>query len=275
MPADQSLVLTDDRNGVRTLTMNMPKRLNGWTVAMMEQVRDALAAAAADDAVKVVILTGTDPYYSAGVNLSGTIKLAPPRELHAMIVEHNETLFNTFIDFPKPILAAVNGPAIGATVTTATLCDGIVASEKATFNTPFAKLGVAREGCSSVLFARLMGAESAERMLGGEGWVPTGEEAHAVGLAQWVVPHEQLLEKAQAIAEEWIAADRPRTLRGDATVAELREVNARESVQVADSFLGKRFLDGQFKFLWSRKKRGPALMFLALKTTRPVWSRFL
>lgn len=275
MSAANDLVRITTKNAVRTLTMNMPKRLNGWTVEMMAQLKAALASAAADDAVRAVILTGTDPYYCAGVNLGSTIKLAPPKTLHRKIVEHNEALFNTFIDFPKPILVAANGPAIGASVTSATLCDGIIASEKATFSTPFARLGVAAEGCSSVLFERLMGAENAERMLGEEGWAPTGAEAAEIGFAQWVAPHAELMDRAQEIAEGWVAEGRERTHRGDMTVAELKAINARESVAVATSFLQTPFLDGQFKFLWSRKKRGPALMFFALKHTRPVWSRFL
>ncbi len=270
-----ALVQTADANGVRTLMMNLPKRLNGWTAEMMAAMQAAFADAAADPAVKAVILTGAGKYYSAGVNLGGTLSLQAPRALHAMIVEHNEALFGRFIDFPKPILAAVNGPAIGASVTSATLCDGIIASDQASFSTPFAKLGVCPEGCSSVLFERLMGAEAAARMLGAEGWIPTGAEAAEVGLAQWVAPHAELLDRAQAIAEGWIAEGRARTYRGGATRDELTAVNARESIGVADSFLSGPFLEGQFRFLWSRKKRGPALMFKALKVTRPVWSRFL
>lgn len=271
----EPLVLIRDVNGVRTLTMNLPRRLNGWTEAMMRAKADALAAAAADDDVKAVILTGAGDYYSAGVNLGGTIKLQAPKALHAFIVEHNEALFRRFIEFPKPILVAVNGPAIGASVTSATLCDGLIASEAATFSTPFAKLGVAREGCSSVYFERLMGAEAAERMLGPEGWVPTGAEAAEIGLAQEVVAPDALLDRAQAIAEGWIAEGRARSYRAGATADELIAVNAEESVRVADSFLSPTFLNGQFKFLWSRKKRGPALVFKALTLTCPVWKRFL
>ena len=100
-------------------------------------------------------------------------------------MENNQALFNLFLDFPKPILIAVNGPALGASVTSATLCDGIIASDKATFSTPFAALGVTPEGCSSVQFARLMGEENAERMLGREGWRPGAEEVeHAEGWGQ-------------------------------------------------------------------------------------------
>ena len=89
-------------------------------------------------------------------------------------------LFDAIIEFPKPIVAAVNGPAIGASVTTATLMDDIVATEEATFSLPFAKLGVPPEGCSSVTFKELLGERNAERMLGLENWAPTAREVRTL-----------------------------------------------------------------------------------------------
>lgn len=255
--------------------MNLPRRLNGWTRPMMDALKTALNDAAAKEDTRVVILTGADPYYCAGVNLGGTLTLSHPKKLHGLIVRHNQALFDGFLDFPKPILIAANGPAIGASVTSATLCDGIIASEKATFSTPFARLGVCPEGCSSVHFERLMGAQNAQRMLGKEGWVPTGAEALEVGLVQWVVPHDELLSEAQRIAEGWIEAGAERSFRGSSERDELKAVNARESVQVADCFLASPFLRSQYRFLWKKKKRGPAAMFFSLWLTRPVWSRLL
>ena len=273
MPAD--LILTSTTRHVTTVTMNLPARLNGWTMPMMTALKAALVDAAQDPDTKAVVLTGTDPYYCAGVNLGATMKLQHPRTLHAMIVEHNQALFDAFIDFPKPILVAANGPGIGASVTSATVCDGIIASDKATFSTPFAVLGVPPEGCSSVMFAKLMGEQGAARLLGEEGFKPTAAEAVELGLIDVEVPHDQLMERAQAMAEEWVVAGRTRTFRGGFTHAELKSVNARESVQVASAFLSSPFLAGQFRFLWSKKKRGPALMFLALWLTCPVWSLLL
>ncbi|RLB50465.1 MAG: enoyl-CoA hydratase/isomerase family protein, partial [Deltaproteobacteria bacterium] len=156
-----------------------------------------------------------------------------------------------------------------------TLCDGIIASEKATFSTPFAALSIPAEGCSSVLFARLLGEDTADRILGPEGWRPTGSEAHEIGLAQWVVPHDRLLEEAQRIAEGWIAEEAKRSYRGGFTQDELKTVNAAESVRVADAFLDVPFLRAQYKFLWRKKKRVPAALFFALCTLRPLWSRLL
>lgn len=269
------LIRTSTADGVRTLTMNNPRRLNGWTFEMMHALRDAFVAAADDDDVSVVVLTGTDPYYSAGVNLSSTIGIDHPKKLRDTIAAQNQSLFDLFLDFDKPILVAVNGPAIGATVTSATLCDAVIASEKATFSTPFARLGVTPEGCSSVHFPRLMGEQAARRMLGPEGWQPTGAEAHEVGLVDEVVPHEELLDRAHEIAAAWAAEGRGRSFKAGATREELKAINARESQELADAFLAAPFLMGQYRFLKSRGKWGPALTFLALRATRPAWSRLL
>merc|ERR1719186_1366186 len=143
-------------------------------------------------------MTGSDPYYCAGANLSENIKPMHPKKLHTMIMDNNEKLFNYFLDFPKPILVAANGPAIGASVTSATLCDGIIASEKATFLTPFARLSVPPEGCSSVHFERILGRDAARKMLE-EGWKPSAAEAKEIGLVQDVVPHDQLMVRVQEL----------------------------------------------------------------------------
>lgn len=273
--SNSDLILTCTKNHVTTLTMNMPSRLNGWTMEMMDALRAAMEKASADTETRAVILTGTDPYYCAGVNLGAVVRPQHPQALHDMIVKHNQRLFELFLDFPKPILVAVNGPAIGASVTSATLCDAIIASEKATFSTPFAELGVPPEGCSSVFFPRLLGEKNARRILGKEGWKPTGAEAMEIGFVQKVVPHESLMEEATRMAEAWVDEGRERTFREGATREELKAVNARESVQVADAFLSPPFLMGQFHFLRKKKKYAPAAIFLALRLTRPAWSLLL
>ncbi len=275
MGAPSDLVVTSTQNGVTTLTMNMPARLNGWTFEMMAALRSALDHAATDEATRVVILTGTDPYYCAGVNLSATVQPFRPAALHAAIVEHNQRLFEMFLDSAKPILIAANGPAIGAAVTSATLCDAIIASERAMFSTPFAALAVPPEGCSSVMFPALMGEANAARMLGDEGWKPTAAEAHEAGLIDRVVPHETLLAEAQDWAEEWIASGAQRRFRGGLTLQQLKAINAQESVAVADAFLGGPFLWRQFRFLWRKKKWVPAVIFFCVGVTRPLWALFL
>ena len=255
--------------------MNTPKRLNGWTKQMLEALKEGFNTAAEDDETRVLVLTGADPYYCAGVQLAATLRLGHPRKMHAMIVEQNQSLFDMFLDFPKPFLVAVNGPAIGASVTSATLCDGIIASEKATFSTPFAALGLTPEGCSSVHFPRIMGQSNADRMLGNEGWKPTAEEALEAGLIQWVVPHGNLAQETRRIAQDWIASGATRGFRGGSERNELKAINASESAKLADAFLAAPFIKAQIKFLRSKKKWGPAAIFLTMLITRPIWSRML
>ena len=269
------LLLKHNSEGVTILTMNRPARLNGWTMSMMNALKEALEVAAHDSEPRVLILTGMEPYYCAGVNLAATLRIGHPRKLREMIVKHNQALFDAFLDFPKPLLVAVNGPAIGASVTSASLCDGIIASKKATFSTPFGALGIPPEGCSSIQFERLMGKTNAERMLGKEGWKPTADEALEAGLIQQVVPHEKLHELAHKTAREWITSAALRSYRGGSTRDGLKRVNASESQALADAFLSAPFIKAQFKFLWSKKKWGPATMFLTMLIFRPVWSRLL
>lgn len=272
MPTD--LVLRQTTDGVTTLTMNDPRRLNGWTLEMLTELKRAFAQAAGDAATQALVLTGAGDYYCAGVNLAGSLRLAHPAKLHAFIIESNRALFEMFLDFPKPIIAAVNGPAIGASVTAATLCNAIIASERATFSTPFAALGVTPEGCSSVVFPRLLGA-SAERMLGPEGWKPTGKEAVEIGLAQRCVAPAELLEAAHRQARSWIEDGTGRTYPLGMQREALLEINTRESTVLATAFLRPAFLRAQSAFLWRKKKRPLALAFFALATTQPAWRLLL
>lgn len=268
------LIVTETIDRVTTLTMNHPRRLNGWTAPMILALTDALATASADDRADAIVLTGVGDYYSAGVNLGATMRLQHPKKLHAFIVQHNQALFDAFIDLDKPLVVAVNGPAIGAPVTSATLADAIVAAPTATFSTPFARLGIPAEGCSSVHFPRLMGDQTAARMLGPEGWRPTAAEAAEVGLIDQVVPADELLDAARALARAR-ADTGGRTFRAGATRDDLKAVNARESVALATAFLSPPFLKGQMQFLWSKRKRQPAALFAALWATSPVWRRLL
>ena len=122
--------------------MNDPKKLNGWTGPMMLTLRERFQQHATDPETKVLILTGADPYYCAGVNLSAAIQPMHPRKLHGLIRTNNQAVFEAFLDFPKPIIIAANGPAIGACVTSASLCDAIVASEKVRTPAPTLALAV-------------------------------------------------------------------------------------------------------------------------------------
>lgn len=267
-----SYLTTTIKEGVLTVTMNRPDKLNGWTMGMMEAIREAFEKANHNDSVKVLLFTGSGKYYCAGVNLSGTIKLMPPRKLRQLIVNNNRTLFEIFLNFTKPLLIAVNGPAIGASVTSSTLANFIIASENATFSTPFSALSVTPEGCSSYHFPRLIGENNTYRMMGPEGWKPNAKEALDIGLVQQVVPATHLLSEAERIAHEWVAKGETRQFLADSQLADLKATNAKESEDLADAFLSAGFLKGQCQFLWRKKKYVPSTLFFSLWALRPLWS---
>ena len=275
MNAQAPLLVASSESRVLTLRFNNPRRLNGWTLPMKKALEAALRDASTNDDVAAVVLTGTGEYYSAGVDLGGAMRPMHPRALHSAIERANYELFDAFIQFPKPIIAAVNGHAIGAPVTTATLCDRIIASEDASFRTPFARFGLPPEGCSSVLFPRLMGQQTAERLLGEEGWRPSASEALSIGLIDEVVAPHALVPTAQAQAKAWVVAGQSRTFKKGATQEELVAANRAESRGVADALLSSKFFMSQFRFMASKKKTGMALTFLGLWLTRPAWSKLL
>ena len=185
-----------DKGGVQIIRFANEKKLNAWTMPLMKKFFETLDSAAKDPDVGGVVVTGSGKYYSAGVDLSSLIKPMAPSKLVRDLRDKNELTFKTFLKFPKPIVAAVNGPAIGAAVTSTILMDRLLCSEAASFSLPFAKLGVPPEGCSSVTWAEKLGEKNAERMLGPENWIPSGKEALEAGLSE-----EAFGERMDAYAE--------------------------------------------------------------------------
>jgi enoyl-CoA hydratase/carnithine racemase len=223
--------------------------------------------------VKVVVLTGTDDFYCSGVDFVGSFPVMRPSVLEKLLQESNQRMFDTFILFPKPIIVAANGPMIGAATTSAALCDAIVASDSATFSTPFAALGIVPEGCSSYWFSKVMGEEAASRMLGAEAWCPTADEAMGVGLVSRVVPSGSVLGAAQALAEAWVTQGKRRSLEEKGEVQALLQVNAEESRRIARAFLSPPFLSAMHAAAAAKGKRQLAGVFWTLAHTHCLWSR--
>ena len=196
-----------------------------------------------------------------------------PRAAHELLRSTNERLFNLFLDFPKPIVAALNGPAVGATVTSATLCDAIVAEEAAYLSTPFRRLAIPPEGCSSHHFPRLLGADNARRMLR-EDWAPTAAEALGMGMVDAVEKSaERVQQAAQEIAEDIVRKGGRRRLAGQ--LEEYKAVNHRESKDLADAVFDYPFLKAQYQLWKGKGKHREAAIFGSLYLTRPLWGMFL
>ncbi len=194
---------TDLADGIFTLTLNRPDRLNAFTSQMLQDLLHVFDEIDRDDDVRVVIVTGAGRGFCAGADLgggSGTFDHAD-REARAEHRDGGGLVTLRIFDCLKPVIAAINGPAVGVGATMTLPMDVRIASEKAKFGFVFARRGIVPEACSSWFLPRVVGISQAME------WVATGrvfpaEEALAGRLVSRVVPHDELLSTARTLAEE-------------------------------------------------------------------------
>ena len=199
-------ILYEVSDGIATITLNRPDKLNAFTGRMMHEIISALDITDADDDVKVVIFTGAGRAYCAGADLSSggetfakggsdvQTKQGVPRDGGGLV---SLRIFNS----KKPVIGVINGPAVGVGVTMTLPMDFRLASDTAKFGFVFAKRGIVPEACSSYFLPRLVGISQATE------WVYTGrvfsaEEALAGGLVRSVHSGDDLMKTARVIARE-------------------------------------------------------------------------
>ncbi|XP_020783246.1 enoyl-CoA delta isomerase 2, mitochondrial isoform X2 [Boleophthalmus pectinirostris] len=163
-PYETLLVTTE--NNITTITLNRPAKKNAITTEMYREIMAALDQASSDSSV-LTVFTGAGDFYCSGNDLTNFTEI-PEGGLEQKAKDGGELLrqyVKSYIDFPKPLVAVVNGPAVGVSVTVLGLFDLVYATERATFHTPFSQLGQSAEGCSSYTFPKLMGHAKACEML--------------------------------------------------------------------------------------------------------------
>ncbi len=217
-PYEQIAVAVE--NGILTLTLNRPEKLNAFTATMMREMIDVFTKVNADDAVGAVVVTGAGRAFCAGADLSGgagtfDATTNPARkERDAGPVEtvdwSDERVRDgggrvtlAMFECLKPVIGAINGPAVGIGVTMQLAMDIRIASRDARFGFVFARRGIVPEAASSWFLPRIVGISKALE------WCYSGrvfdvQEAHAAGLVSEVLDPEQLLARACAIAREII-----------------------------------------------------------------------
>ncbi|XP_014679379.1 PREDICTED: enoyl-CoA delta isomerase 2, mitochondrial-like [Priapulus caudatus] len=166
-PGGYHTLVVSNEGGVFTIRINRPDKKNALTMQTYEELIKALDQASNDKTVVLAAVTGTGDYYSSGNDLSNFANIQPD-QIAKMADDARDILIRfvgAFIDFPKPLISLVNGPAVGVMVTTLGLYDAVYATDKATFHTPFSQLGQTPEGCSSYTFPKLMGTGKAAEML--------------------------------------------------------------------------------------------------------------
>jgi enoyl-CoA hydratase/carnithine racemase len=197
-------LLYEKRGAVGILTLSRPQARNAWGEDYNEGLKELLPQLEDDSDIRCVVLTGDEAggAFSAGADLKNpkthtsdsiadAIEALPKRRRHQAM--------NLIQDFAKPIIAAVNGYAVGIGCIVTYCCDLIVASERAEWRLPQVALGILPAQGGTVRLARWVGRGQAMKVA--MGFPLKADEAYRIGLAQWLVPHEELMAKAMEVAE--------------------------------------------------------------------------
>lgn len=205
-PSRESAVLRGpSEDGVVTLTMNRPDRLNAISPDFIADFVAALDEIAEDRAVRAVVLTGAGRAFCSGADLKQTGEMPEGRSRVGWVYDAQLDLAKLMLrlyELPQPVMAAVNGPAVGGGLAIALHCDVRLASPAARFGSVFIKVGLSSlDVGTSYLLPKIVGVGHArELMLTGK--IIDAEEAARIGLANRIVPADQLLSQAQALAAE-------------------------------------------------------------------------
>ena len=196
-----------ERSGAAaTLTLDRPQALNAWNEQLALELGDAIAEVAADDAVRALMITGRGRAFCAGADVrEGFPETAQGHpDVHTRLVGPHHRIINGLLELPKPVVAAVNGPAAGIGCSLALTADLIVAAESAYFMLAFINIGLAPDGGASALVAVRAGlARATEMALLGE--PVAARTALEWGLANEVVPDSELAARATSLTQRLAA----------------------------------------------------------------------
>jgi 2-(1,2-epoxy-1,2-dihydrophenyl)acetyl-CoA isomerase len=249
--------------GATTLQLNRPEALNAWNAQFGSDLLAALREAADDDSVRAVVITGAGRGFSSGADLkdiSGGDTAADGRpDVYKTLTERYHPIMQTIREMPKPVLASVNGPAVGIGCSLALCCDLIVAAQSAYFLLAFVNIGLVPDGGSSLFVPTRIGmARATELSMLGERL--SAERALEWGLVNRVIADEQLGEETAALAAR-LAAGPTRSYAGTkrqlnnwlyARMDEQLELEARIQQEMASS---DDFLEGAMAFAQKRPAR--------------------
>ncbi|XP_061447072.1 enoyl-CoA delta isomerase 2 isoform X2 [Rhineura floridana] len=247
------------KDNITKIVLNRPKVKNAVNQKMYSEIIEALEEAAKDDSV-ITVLTGNGDYYSSGNDLNNFVNL-PAGGLEEIVENAAKQLkdfVNHFIDFPKPLIAVVNGPAVGIVVTVLGLFDIIYATNRATFHTPFISLGQSPEGCSSYTFPKIMGVSKATEMLLFNKKL-TAAEACSQGLVTEVFPDHSFQKEVWTRLKAYASLPRnslvisKQLIRG-IEKEKLHEVNSQECECLKERWLSDECMNAITSFFQKKSK---------------------
>jgi enoyl-CoA hydratase len=203
------LVLLETDSRVRVITLNRPEARNALDTALQRAAAEALVDAEADDDVDVVVLTGADPAFCAGLDLRELGSTGD--NLRGGGDEAAGNPFSALWRMTKPVIGAVNGPCVTGGFELALACDFLIASERAKFGDTHARVGVTPGGGMSVFLPQAVGVRMAKQMSLTGNFLDAGH-ALQLGLVNEVVPHGELVPRAVALGQD-IAGNDQRAVR--------------------------------------------------------------
>lgn len=192
-------LLVTIENGIALVRFNRPEKYNAMNFRLHYEIGKVWRDLDMDERVKVIVVTGEGKAFSAGGDIDMTTEMTQNSKLRRQVFNDARALYKEMIDCQKPIVSAVNGPAVGAGMVVAVLSDISIASEKAIFGDGHTKLGVAAGDHASGIWPLAMGIAKAKYyLLTGENL--TAQQAEKYGLITEVVPHDKVLSRAFEVA---------------------------------------------------------------------------
>ncbi|HEV2224487.1 MAG TPA: enoyl-CoA hydratase [Candidatus Acidoferrales bacterium] len=260
-PATEALVLEELDGAVQTLRLNRPERLNALNVELGRALVDALGRAASDGSTRVIVLTGAGRGFCAGGDLA-VLRDARSRnaghELEGLLRAGKEIAM-AIRTMPKPVIAAVNGPAAGAGMNLALACDLRIASDQATFGETFARVGLFPDFGGTYFLPKIVGAAKAAELFYTAEMI-SAAEAERLGIVNRVVPEAKFAEEAKKFAAR-LAAGPPMAIRAikkvlfAAECEELERVLDAEIERQVECFLSADCAEGLDAFFAKREPR--------------------
>lgn len=195
-------IVYEKRGHIGIVTLSRPQARNAWGADFNEGLARHFAAMEDDDEIRCAVLTGDEAggAFSAGANLKDpkTHTMASSSAFIKSLPKRRDRAFEILGNFPKPLVGAVNGYAVGIGCIVTFCCDLLIASDRAEWRLPQVALGILPAYGGAARLARWVGRGHAMRLALG---IPLGaEEAHRIGLAQWLVPHARLMDKTLEVA---------------------------------------------------------------------------
>ncbi len=200
-------LLFEKKGGVATITINRPERLNALGEGSTVEICRAAADAAADPEVRLILITGAGDAFSAGGDFKDTFARGlekTAQQWRSRIRTGPNELVRILTTCEKPVIARVNGVAVGGGATIALACDFRIASDRARFCFPFSRIGVTPEFGCTYLLPRVVGLGKAMELLAFAEMIEA-KEAERIGLVNQVVPHERLEEATRAWIDKLLA----------------------------------------------------------------------